>query len=89
MSSPVSIATRKFQLQQNRGDPAWACKECQKSLMRIAVLDDYQSVALTMADWSPLQGRAEVTVFSSIPTVEMTWALILASQRHLGEGETN
>jgi hypothetical protein len=51
MSSPVSIATRKFQLQQNRGDPAWACKECQKSLMRIAVLDDYQSVALTMADW--------------------------------------
>jgi phosphoglycerate dehydrogenase-like enzyme len=121
--------------------------------MRIAVLDDYQLVALTMADWSPLQGRAEVTVFSehendesvlatrlapyeilcvmrertplrrslieklprlkliastglinaaidvpaaeergikivhtgysSVPTVEMTWALILASQRHL------
>jgi phosphoglycerate dehydrogenase-like enzyme len=121
--------------------------------MRIAILDDYQSVALEMADWAPLEGRAEVTVFSdhlsdedalaerlapfdilcvmrertplrrslierlprlkliastgpinaaidtaaaaergveirhtgyaSTPTVEMTWALILASQRHL------
>ena len=121
--------------------------------MRIAILDDYQSVALTMADWSPVQQRAEVTVFSdhltdedalaqrlvpfdilcvmrertalrrslierlpnlkmiastgpinaaidakaaeergialahtgysSAPTVELTWALILACQRHL------
>lgn len=121
--------------------------------MRIAILDDYQSVALTMADWSPLEGRAEISVFtdhvvdqealakrlapfdvlcvmrertplrrdlieqlpklkliastgpinaaidvaaaeehgveivhtgySSTPTIEMTWALILASQRHL------
>ena len=32
--------------------------------MRIAILDAYQSVALTMADSSPLNGRAEVTVFS-------------------------
>lgn len=31
--------------------------------MRVAVLDDYQSVALAIADWSPLKGRAEVTVF--------------------------
>ena len=31
--------------------------------MRIAVLDDYQSVAMSIADWSPLKGRAEVTVF--------------------------
>ncbi len=121
--------------------------------MRVAILDDYQAVALTMADWSPLRGRAEVSVFtdhlteeaalaerlalfevlcvmrertplrrsllerlpklrliastgpvnavidvaaaeergvkvahtgySSVPTVEMTWGLILASQRHL------
>jgi phosphoglycerate dehydrogenase-like enzyme len=121
--------------------------------MRIAVLDDYQSVALTMADWSPLADRADISVFtdhvtdetalaerlapfdilcimrertalrrslierlpnlkliastgpinaaidvaaaeergvviahtgySSTPAVEMTWALILASQRHL------
>lgn len=31
--------------------------------MRVAVLDDYQSVALSIADWSPLKGRAQVTVF--------------------------
>lgn len=31
--------------------------------VRIAVLDDYQGVALTMADWSPLANRAEVVVF--------------------------
>src|SRR5271157_5133147 len=30
----------------------------------IAVLDDYQAVALAMADWSVLDGRATVTVFS-------------------------
>lgn len=31
--------------------------------MRIAVLDDYQGVALDMADWSPVQQRAVVDVF--------------------------
>ncbi len=121
--------------------------------VNVAILDDYQAVALTMADWSPLRSRAEVSVFtdhltdegalaerllpfeilcvmrertplrrsllerlprlrliastgpvnaaidvaaaeergvkvvhtgySSVPTIEMTWALILASQRHL------
>jgi phosphoglycerate dehydrogenase-like enzyme len=30
----------------------------------IAVLDDYQNVALEMADWSPLDGRATITVFN-------------------------
>ena len=123
------------------------------NMIRIAILDDYQNVALTMADWSVLDGRASVTVFndhlgepdavvarlepfdivcvmrertpltraiierlpklrliastatgnasidleaaeehgvqvvhtsySSAPTVELTWALILASARHL------
>jgi phosphoglycerate dehydrogenase-like enzyme len=33
-------------------------------MVSIAVLDDYQHVALQMADWSPLAGRAEITVFS-------------------------
>ena len=121
--------------------------------IKIAVLDDYQNVALSMANWSVLDGRATVTVFndhvpdpdavvarlqpfdvvcvmrertpltrtiisrlpklrliastafqnasidveaatergievvhtgySSIPTIELTWALILASARHL------
>lgn len=32
--------------------------------MRIAVLDDYQQVALTMADWTPVLERATVDVFS-------------------------
>jgi len=29
----------------------------------IAILDDYQGVALCMADWSPLAGRTAITVF--------------------------
>ena len=32
-------------------------------MTKIAVLDDYQGVALTSADWSAVQARAEVTVF--------------------------
>jgi phosphoglycerate dehydrogenase-like enzyme len=34
-----------------------------RAMVRVAVLDDYQGVALDMADWSPLDGRAEITVF--------------------------
>ncbi len=30
--------------------------------VKVAVLDDYQGVARTMADWSALDGRAEITV---------------------------
>ena len=33
--------------------------------MRIAVLDDYFDKALELADWSPLDGRAEITVFTA------------------------
>jgi phosphoglycerate dehydrogenase-like enzyme len=33
-------------------------------MIRIAILDDYQNVALEMADWSPLAGRADITVFN-------------------------
>jgi phosphoglycerate dehydrogenase-like enzyme len=33
-------------------------------MIRIAVLDDYQNIALEMADWSPLVGRAVITVFN-------------------------
>ena len=33
-------------------------------MIRIAILDDYQNVALEMADWSRLAGRAEITVFN-------------------------
>ncbi|TRW87910.1 D-2-hydroxyacid dehydrogenase family protein [Mycolicibacterium sp. 018/SC-01/001] len=34
------------------------------SRIRIAVLDDYQDVALSSADWSPVTARADVTTFS-------------------------
>src|SRR6202795_4116073 len=33
-------------------------------MMKIAILDDYQNVALKMADWSALSGRTEITVFN-------------------------
>jgi phosphoglycerate dehydrogenase-like enzyme len=32
--------------------------------MRVAILDDYQNVALSMADWSDVTSRAEITVFN-------------------------
>ena len=32
--------------------------------MRVAVLDDYFGKALELADWSPLQGRADIKVFT-------------------------
>ncbi|MDN7177015.1 D-2-hydroxyacid dehydrogenase family protein [Caballeronia sp. SEWSISQ10-4 2] len=32
--------------------------------VKAAILDDYQRVALSMADWSPLNGRVEITVFN-------------------------
>lgn len=32
-------------------------------MLRCAVLDDYQGVALSMADWSPLAGAVETTAF--------------------------
>jgi phosphoglycerate dehydrogenase-like enzyme len=35
-----------------------------QELVRIAVLDDYQNVALSMANWSVLDGLAAVTVFN-------------------------
>lgn len=32
-------------------------------MLRAAILDDYQGVALSMTDWSPLDGRVQVDVF--------------------------
>src|ERR1700676_733115 len=32
--------------------------------VHIAILDDYQNIALEMADWSSLDGRATITVFN-------------------------
>jgi len=33
-------------------------------MIRVAILDDYQNASLEMADWSPLTGRASITVFN-------------------------
>jgi hypothetical protein len=35
----------------------------QRQSMKIAILDDYQNVALRMADWSPVARSAEIAVF--------------------------
>jgi len=35
-----------------------------KNKVRIAILDDYQNVALQFADWSAIQGQAEIIVFN-------------------------
>src|SRR4051794_15010449 len=135
------------QLRQAAHSDAW-CRLTRVSggfqAMKIAILDDYQNVALKMADWSSVANRAEITVFTdhvadteavidrllpfdaicvmrertplrlkliastgsrnasidvkaaeergirvtatgyrSTPTIEMTWALILASARQI------
>jgi hypothetical protein len=41
------------------------------SRIKIAVLDDYQNIALKMADWSSIPGNPEIQVFND----------------HLSEGE--
>jgi D-3-phosphoglycerate dehydrogenase len=38
--------------------------EADEMTLRCAVLDDYQNVALKIADWSPLRGKADITVFN-------------------------
>jgi phosphoglycerate dehydrogenase-like enzyme len=43
----------------NRSNPV-----CEIGTMRVAILDDYQNVALSMADWSQVAARAEITVFT-------------------------
>ena len=49
----VAASRAEQTLQDGTGEP-----------MNIAILDDYQKVALEMADWSALSGRAEITVFN-------------------------
>ena len=36
--------------------------------LRVAILDDYQNVALKLADWSPLKDKTEITVFQELKT---------------------
>ncbi|MNJ95471.1 Glycerate dehydrogenase [compost metagenome] len=41
-----------------------------KILLQVAILDDYQNVALSFGDWSSLQDRAQVIVFNDHITVQ-------------------
>jgi phosphoglycerate dehydrogenase-like enzyme len=41
-----------------RSNPVWHI-----GTMQVAILDDYQNVALSMADWSEVAARADITVF--------------------------
>jgi hypothetical protein len=36
----------------------------ENSIPKVAILDDYQNVSLSLADWSPLNGRANISVFN-------------------------
>src|SRR6202007_2439045 len=47
--------------------------------MRVAILDDYQQVALASADWSAVRERAEIHVFTS--HIARTEALVDALER--------
>jgi phosphoglycerate dehydrogenase-like enzyme len=40
-----------------------AASERHAEPIKVAILDDYQGVALRMADWSPLEGRADLVIF--------------------------
>jgi phosphoglycerate dehydrogenase-like enzyme len=46
------------------GNQIWKLIMTNSPLINVAVLDDYQNVALKVADWSPLENRAEITVFN-------------------------
>src|SRR6266852_2672602 len=50
---------------------------------KIAVLDDYQNVALDVAAAGDLGIAVVHTGYRSDPTIEFTWALILASARNI------
>jgi len=47
-------------------------------MTRIAILDDYQGVALSAADWSPVTARAELTTFSEHIAAEAELVAVLA-----------
>ena len=46
-------------------------------MLKIAILDDYANVALQSADWSALEGKAEITVFDRHLSQEEAASLLL------------
>ena len=59
--------------------------------MKIAILDDYQNVALKMADWTALAARAEITVFNDhlADVEELVERLCAVRQRRIVLGTAN
>src|SRR5579862_8117712 len=45
-------------------DPGHRSVPSAKKLHRCTILDDYQNVALGLADWASLEGEVELTVFN-------------------------
>ena len=41
--------------------------------VKVAILDDYQNVALSMADWTPVTQRADITVFNDHVPIRTFW----------------
>ena len=49
---------------------------------KLAILDDYQRVALDLADWSSLPGEVEITVFDdNLPDLEAVAARLRVPAR--------
>ena len=59
--------------------------------MKIAILGDYQNVALKMADWTALAARAEITVFNDhlADVEELVERLCAVRQRRIVLGTAN
>src|SRR5258707_8464722 len=51
-----------------------ACSNEAEAVVKIAILDDYQNVALSIADWSAVAKKADITVFND--HINQTDALI-------------
>ena len=47
--------------------------------LKCAILDDYQQVALKMADWSALADRVEVSAISAHLPMKRSWRCICRS----------
>jgi phosphoglycerate dehydrogenase-like enzyme len=53
---------------------SWAVPTKRRQAVKVAILDDYQNVALRIADWSAVAKKAEITVFND--HIDQTDALI-------------
>src|ERR1700744_4221437 len=60
----ASLRSRPVGLVGKGGIPRRDAMSSKQERFRIAILDDYQNAALSLADWSVLDERATVTVFN-------------------------